>query len=83
MICVTHDQMEAMTLATKIMVFRDSVIKLFGGPMELYETPISMFVAQFIGSPKMNFFRAGDILSDSGMHCGGEETAKPACGRNT
>ena len=73
MIYATYDQTEAMTLAAKIMVFRDGVIELFGSPMELYETPRSMFVAQFIGSPKMNFFRANDLLFESGMHCGDEE----------
>ena len=83
MIYATYDQMEAMTLPTKIIVFRDGVSKLFGSSLELYETPRSMFVAQFIGSPKMIISRAGDILSDSGMHCGGEKTVKPACGRNT
>ena len=73
MIYGTHDQMEAMILATKIIVFRDGVIELFGSPMELYETPRNMLVAQFIGSPKMNFFRANDLLPESGMHCGDEE----------
>ena len=73
MIYVTHDQVEAMTLANKIVVLRDGVIEQVGSPMELYETPRNMFVAQFIGSPKMNFFRAGDLLSDCGVHCGDEE----------
>jgi multiple sugar transport system ATP-binding protein len=55
MIYVTHDQVEAMTLADRICVLRDGVIEQVGTPMELYETPNSLFVAGFIGSPKMNF----------------------------
>ena len=54
MIYVTHDQVEAMTLADKIVVLRDGLIEQVGTPRELYETPKSLFVAQFIGSPKMN-----------------------------
>ena len=61
MIYVTHDQVEAMTLADKIVVLRDGNIEQVGAPIELYETPQNMFVAQFIGSPKMNFFTAGDM----------------------
>ena len=74
MIYVTHDQVEAMTLANKIVVLRDGVIEQVGSPMELYETPRNVFVAQFIGSPKMNFFRAGDLLTDSGISCDDKET---------
>ena len=54
MIYVTHDQVEAMTLADKIVVLRDGLIEQVGTPRALYETPASLFVAQFIGSPKMN-----------------------------
>ena len=54
MIYVTHDQVEAMTLADKIVVLRDGIIEQVGTPRELYEAPNSLFVAQFIGSPKMN-----------------------------
>ena len=57
MIDVTHDQMEAMALANKIVVFHGGGVELFGSPMELYETSRNMFVTQFIGSRKMNFFR--------------------------
>jgi multiple sugar transport system ATP-binding protein/alpha-glucoside transport system ATP-binding protein len=62
MIYVTHDQVEAMTLADKIVVLRDGRIEQVGSPMELYETPQNAFVAQFIGSPKMNFFSAKDLM---------------------
>ncbi|MCY4053478.1 MAG: sn-glycerol-3-phosphate ABC transporter ATP-binding protein UgpC [Hyphomicrobiales bacterium] len=54
MVYVTHDQVEAMTLADKIVVLRDGVIEQVGTPHALYETPRTLFVAQFIGSPKMN-----------------------------
>ncbi|MCO4316522.1 ATP-binding cassette domain-containing protein [Phyllobacterium sp. 21LDTY02-6] len=55
MIYVTHDQVEAMTLADRICVLRDGNVEQVGTPLELYEKPQSTFVAGFIGSPKMNF----------------------------
>ncbi|WP_419695385.1 ABC transporter ATP-binding protein [Mesorhizobium muleiense] len=55
MIYVTHDQVEAMTLADKIVVLNAGKIEQIGGPMELYNAPANEFVAGFIGSPKMNF----------------------------
>jgi multiple sugar transport system ATP-binding protein len=55
MIYVTHDQVEAMTLADRICVLRDGRVEQVGTPSELYERPNSLFVAGFIGSPKMNF----------------------------
>ena len=58
MIYVTHDQVEAMTLADKIVVLRDGRIEQVGSPIELYQAPRNKFVAQFIGSPKMNFLPA-------------------------
>jgi multiple sugar transport system ATP-binding protein len=54
-IYVTHDQIEAMTLADKIVVLRDGRIEQVGNPMELYNNPINQFVAGFLGSPAMNF----------------------------
>ncbi|WP_420326157.1 ABC transporter ATP-binding protein [Mameliella sp.] len=54
MIYVTHDQVEAMTLADRIVVLEFGVIAQVGSPRELYERPANLFVAQFIGSPKMN-----------------------------
>src|SRR5215475_11814207 len=59
MVFVTHDQVEAMTLANRIVVLRDGRIEQVGTPVELYEHPCNRFVAGFIGSPKMNFLRAG------------------------
>lgn len=63
MIYVTHDQVEAMTLADRIVVFHDGIIQQVGSPLELYEHPSNKFVAGFIGSPKMNFFK-GDAKSN-------------------
>ena len=57
MIYVTHDQVEAMTMADRIVVLKDGVVQQVGTPMELYESPQSLFVAGFIGSPKMNFLK--------------------------
>jgi len=61
MIYVTHDQVEAMTLADKIVVLRDGLIEQVGSPIDLYDNPANAFVAQFIGSPKMNFFSPSDL----------------------
>ena len=58
MIYVTHDQVEAMTLADKVVVLRDGQVEQVGSPIELYENPDNIFVAGFIGSPKMNFVDA-------------------------
>src|SRR5437660_11571840 len=52
---VTHDQVEAMTMADKIVVLNGGKIEQYGSPLELYERPANLFVAGFIGSPKMNF----------------------------
>jgi len=61
MIYVTHDQVEAMTLADKIVVLNAGVIEQVGAPMELYNSPANEFVAGFIGSPKMNFIDAAKL----------------------
>ncbi|MFD0978410.1 ABC transporter ATP-binding protein [Tropicimonas aquimaris] len=61
MIYVTHDQVEAMTLASRIVVLADKGISQVGTPLELYETPQNEFVAQFIGSPAMNLL-PGEIV---------------------
>ena len=55
---VTHDQIEAMTMGTRIAVLRDGVLQQLGDPQNVYDHPINMFVAGFIGSPAMNFFDA-------------------------
>ena len=60
MIYVTHDQIEAMTMADKIVVLRDGVIEQVGSPMDLYHNPKTKFVAGFIGQPNMNFLKTSD-----------------------
>ena len=62
MIYVTHDQVEAMTLADRIVVLEYGTIAQVGSPRELYERPANLFVAQFIGSPKMNIVNLGPAL---------------------
>ena len=61
MVYVTHDQVEAMTLADRIVVLRDGRIEQTGTPRELYERPVNTFVAGFIGSPRMNFVPAAGM----------------------
>ena len=65
MIYVTHDQVEAMTLADKIVVLRAGLVEQVGSPLDLYDDPDNVFVAGFIGSPKMNFLK-GEI-TDGGV----------------
>ena len=72
MIYVTHDQIEAMTLGTKIVVMKDGFIQQIGAPLYLYNNPINKFVAGFIGTPPMNFLtvkvleKNGKIVCDEG-----------------
>jgi multiple sugar transport system ATP-binding protein len=66
MIYVTHDQVEAMTLADRIVLLKDGVIEQEGAPLELFERPATGFVAGFLGSPSMNMIPASLISSDSG-----------------
>jgi multiple sugar transport system ATP-binding protein len=63
MIYVTHDQVEAMTLADRIVVLQAGIVEQVGSPMELYEKPGNIFVAGFIGSPKMNFIKGAPAAS--------------------
>ncbi len=58
MIYVTHDQVEAMTLADRIVVLRNGMIEQTGEPLSLYEHPVNMFVASFLGAPKINYLSA-------------------------
>ncbi|MFD1610155.1 ABC transporter ATP-binding protein [Oceanobacillus luteolus] len=62
-IYVTHDQTEAMTMATRLVVMRDGEIQQIGAPAEVYENPNNVFVGGFIGSPSMNFFNG--VIQDS------------------
>jgi multiple sugar transport system ATP-binding protein len=65
-IYVTHDQVEAMTMADKIVVLNAGRIEQYGSPLELYEHPANLFVAGFIGSPKMNFV-SGEAAGEPGI----------------
>src|SRR5207253_5093967 len=60
---VTHDQIEAMTMADKIVVMHDGIVEQMGSPLELYDSPANQFVAGFIGSPAMNFLK-GKVKSN-------------------
>ena len=64
---VTHDQIEAMTLADRIVVMNDGIIEQIGTPLELFDQPCSLFVAQFIGSPAMNVF-TGELHRADGQN---------------
>ena len=70
MVYVTHDQIEAMTLADRIVVLRDGRVEQIGSPMQIYNDPANQFVASFIGSPAMNFVTAGDYGFDQGAVLG-------------
>ena len=61
---VTHDQIEAMTMADRIVVLRDGVVEQIGAPLDLYDRPANQFVAGFIGSPAMNFLKGTIKLGD-------------------
>ncbi len=78
-IYVTHDQVEAMTMGTRIVVMKDGFIQQISSPQVLYETPNNLFVAGFIGSPQMNFIDA--TVVDSGgvtyLQFGGSKIALP------
>jgi lactose/L-arabinose transport system ATP-binding protein len=67
-IYVTHDQVEAMTLADKIVVLHAGIVEQVGSPLELYDNPDNQFVAGFIGSPKMNFLK-GTVEGMTGGRC--------------
>ncbi|SHH13192.1 ABC transporter ATP-binding protein [Marivita hallyeonensis] len=85
MIYVTHDQVEAMTLADKIVVLRAGRIEQVGAPMELYRDPDNRFVAGFIGSPSMNFLAgtvSGDSVSSEGLGTSIAKTASAQDGQN-
>ncbi|MQT14268.1 ABC transporter ATP-binding protein [Segnochrobactrum spirostomi] len=66
-IYVTHDQIEAMTMADKIVVMHDGIVEQIGAPLDLYDQPANLFVAGFIGSPAMNFID-GRLSLEGGAH---------------
>jgi multiple sugar transport system ATP-binding protein len=67
MIYVTHDQIEAMTMADRIVLLRDGIIEQAGAPLDLYERPATRYVAGFLGSPAMNFISATLVNDASGL----------------
>ncbi len=73
---VTHDQIEAMTLATKIAVLKDGVLQQFGTPAEIYNNPSNMFVADFMGSPAMNLIPATVAMNGKGLEVVMEREAR-------
>jgi len=79
MIYVTHDQVEAMTLADRIVILNHGNIEQVGSPEEIYDDPANVFVAQFIGTPKMNILKLSikDILSDGQINFLGNKVKIP------
>ena len=67
-IYVTHDQTEAMTLGDRIVIMKDGFIEQVGTPQEVFDTPVNLFVAGFIGSPQMNFLKA-KLVKGAGGYC--------------
>jgi multiple sugar transport system ATP-binding protein len=83
-IYVTHDQEEAMTLGDRVVVMKDGVIQQSGPPLEVYQRPSNRFVAGFVGTPPMNFFR-GVVTRDAGalwFDEGSGRIAVPAWAKN-
>jgi multiple sugar transport system ATP-binding protein len=85
MVYVTHDQVEAMTLGGRIAVFNGGRLEQVGRPLELFQAPANVFVAGFLGSPRMNFFKAelrGGALHAAGgqLPCAREGRALVLCG---
>jgi len=65
-IYVTHDQIEAMTMGTRIVVMKDGFMQQVDTPQNLYDYPVNLFVASFIGTPQMNFFKESTLSSEGG-----------------
>ncbi|WP_085899177.1 ABC transporter ATP-binding protein [Kiloniella majae] len=75
MVYVTHDQIEAMTLASRIAILREGEVQQFASPQEVYEKPANMYVAGFVGSPPMNFVPAAVVSEDGKLGVSIERTA--------
>ena len=71
-IYVTHDQTEAMTLGDRIVIMKDGFIQQVGTPVEVFDMPLNLFVAEFIGAPKMNTFKT-NLISENGKSIGTRE----------
>ncbi|MDR3435766.1 sn-glycerol-3-phosphate ABC transporter ATP-binding protein UgpC [Telmatospirillum sp.] len=82
---VTHDQIEAMTMAEKIVVMHDGIVEQIGAPLELYDHPANLFVACFIGSPSMNVLKGrvelGEFITAGGVRLPLEKTPPSALGK--
>ncbi len=65
---VTHDQTEAMTLGDRIVIMKDGIVNQIGTPQELFNKPVNLFVAGFIGTPQMNFFEDSKLLLENGVY---------------
>jgi multiple sugar transport system ATP-binding protein len=76
---VTHDQIEAMTMADRIAVMNDGRIEQLGEPLELYDRPANLFVAQFIGSPAMNVFEG--VIKNGSVHALNAQWPLPPAGK--
>ncbi|HWK97949.1 MAG TPA: sn-glycerol-3-phosphate ABC transporter ATP-binding protein UgpC [Pseudolabrys sp.] len=74
---VTHDQIEAMTMADKIVVMHDGIVEQIGAPLELYDKPANVFVAGFIGSPAMNFLKGKLSVNGTGTFVGPQGVRLP------
>ncbi|WP_105434932.1 ABC transporter ATP-binding protein [Neorhizobium tomejilense] len=77
MVYVTHDQIEAMTLADKIVVLNSGRVEQIGSPLDLYNKPVNRFVAGFIGSPRMNFLKLGARKGEGAFTVPGGEVRLP------
>src|SRR5690606_40209246 len=73
---VTHDQIEAMTMDDRIVVMNAGRVEQVGTPLDLYDTPANLFVADFIGSPSMNFIRGTPQQDEAGMVVAGADGTK-------
>tara|TARA_B100000676_G_scaffold78059_1_gene77750 strand:- start:35 stop:532 length:498 start_codon:yes stop_codon:yes gene_type:complete len=80
MIYVTHDQVEAMTLADRIVILNHGNIEQVGSPEEIYNDPANIFVAQFIGTPKMNILKilSEDVISNNQINFLGNKVTLPS-----
>ena len=76
---VTHDQIEAMTMADKIVVMHDGIVEQIGAPLDLYDRPDNQFVAGFIGSPAMNFLK-GKVKANGSAEFEGPNGVQAAAG---
>ena len=74
---VTHDQIEAMTMADKIVVMHDGIVEQIGAPLDLYDKPANVFVAGFIGSPAMNFLKGRVSVNGTGTFIGPQGVTLP------